>query len=159
ALNVGAIFHQHAHPVYLQDATEVLQFATLPRDAAIIVISRSGRSIEIVQLLAKARESGATIIGITNSADGPLAKEAPISIVVPVEMDHAISVNTYSTLALAAGMLAIRVVAEEEKADSSAPAKSTERTTGASGCGGPQPEGRNDKSGAFQHESELVALL
>ncbi len=110
ALNVGAIFHQHGHPVYLQDATELLQFATLPRDAAIIVISRSGRSIEIVQLLAKARQAGATVVGVTNSADGPLAKDAPISIVIPVEMDHAISVNTYSTLALAAGILASSAV-------------------------------------------------
>jgi len=110
ALNVGAIFHQHAHPVYLQDATELLQFATLPRDAAIIVISRSGRSIEIVQLLAKARDSGAKVIGITNSPDGPLAKEAPISVVIPVGMDHAISVNTYSTLGAAAGILASSVV-------------------------------------------------
>src|SRR5260370_41212932 len=75
-----------------------------------VVISRSGRSVEIVQLLAKARESGATVIGITNAAEGVLAREAQIATVVPVALDHAISVNTYTTLALAAGVLAASVL-------------------------------------------------
>ena len=114
-LNVGALFSLGGRPVYMQDAAEMVQFAALPRDAVLIVISRSGRSIEIVQLLAKARESGATVIGITNAADGALAREAQIPIVVPVAMDHAISVNTYSTLALAAGLLAIQVTQTAEK--------------------------------------------
>jgi glucosamine--fructose-6-phosphate aminotransferase (isomerizing) len=106
ALNAGALFYQKAHPVYMQDAAELLQFATFPPGAAIIIISRSGRSIEIVQLLAKARAAGATVIAVTNAPDGPLVKEAQISIVVPIALDHAISVNTYSTLALATGLLA-----------------------------------------------------
>jgi len=109
ALNVGALFYQNARPVYMQDAAELLQFASFSPGAAIIIISRSGRSIEIVQLVAKARAAGATVISVTNAPDGPLAKEAQISIVVPVALDHAISVNTYSTLAAAAGILASNV--------------------------------------------------
>jgi len=109
ALNVGAFFYQNARPVYMQDAAELLQFATFPPGAAIIIISRSGRSIEIVHLVAKARAAGATVIAVTNAPDGPLAREAQISIVVPIPLDHAISVNTYSTLAAAAGILASNV--------------------------------------------------
>jgi glucosamine--fructose-6-phosphate aminotransferase (isomerizing) len=105
-LNVSALFQLGGRPVYLVDAAELVQFAAIPAESVLVVISRSGRSVEIVQLLAKARESGATVIGITNAADGALAREAQIAIVVPVAMDHAISVNTYTTLALAAGMLA-----------------------------------------------------
>src|SRR5215467_2712725 len=142
------MFHQHAHPVYLIDADELLRFAAFPRDSAMVLISRSGKSTEIVQLAHKARQAGVTVIGITNVVESPLAKEAQIAIVVSVTLDHAISVNTYTTLALAAGMLAHSVVAEKEKADSSA-----------LGCGGPQPEGRNDKSGIPQRESALVASL
>jgi glucosamine--fructose-6-phosphate aminotransferase (isomerizing) len=108
-LNVSAIFQLGARPVYLVDAAEMVQFAAIPAESVIIVISRSGRSVEIVQLLAKARESGATVIGITNVADGPLAREAQNAIVLPVALDHAISVNTYTTLALAAGILAASV--------------------------------------------------
>ena len=109
ALNAGALFYQNARPVHMQDAAELLQFATFPPGAAIIIISRSGRSIEIVQLVAKARAAGATVIAITNAPDGPLAKEAQISIVISIALDHAISVNTYSTLAAATGVLASNV--------------------------------------------------
>jgi glutamine---fructose-6-phosphate transaminase (isomerizing) len=110
ALNAGTLFYLGARPVYMQDAGELLEFANFPADSVVIVISRSGRSIEIVKLLAKVGKSGGTVIALTNSADGPLAREAQISIVVPVEMDHAISVNTYSTLAATAGILASAVI-------------------------------------------------
>jgi glutamine---fructose-6-phosphate transaminase (isomerizing) len=105
-LNVSVLFQLGGRPVYLVDAAELVQFAAIPAGSVLIVISRSGRSVEIVQLLAKARESGATVIGITNAADGTLAREAQIAMVVPVALDHAISVNTYTALALAAGLLA-----------------------------------------------------
>jgi len=52
--------------------------------------------VEIVKLLAKARAAGATVIGLTNFEDGPLALEADLPVVVPVKADHGISVNTYS---------------------------------------------------------------
>lgn len=113
-LNVAALFQLGRRPVYLVDAAELVQFAAIPAESVLIVISRSGRSVEIVQLLRKARESGATVIGITNAVDGALAREAAIAIVVPVELDHAISVNTYTTLALAAGMLASSAVETAE---------------------------------------------
>src|SRR5712675_517963 len=109
-LNVAALFHGRERPVYLVDAAELVQFAAIPAGAVLIVISRSGRSVEIVQLLAKARESGATVVGITNAADGTLAREAAISMVIPVALDHAISVNTYITLAAAAGIVGSSVV-------------------------------------------------
>jgi glucosamine--fructose-6-phosphate aminotransferase (isomerizing) len=114
-LNAGALFYAGAHPVYMQDAAELLQFSAFPAEAAIIVISRSGRSVEIVQLLAKARASGTTVIGITNSPDGPLAKEAQVSLTIPIALDHAISVNTYSTLGAAVGILASTVVGSFER--------------------------------------------
>jgi fructoselysine-6-P-deglycase FrlB-like protein len=150
ALNVGAMFHQNGHPVYLLDADELLRFAAFPKDSAMILISRSGKSTEIVQLAAKARKAGVTVIGITNAPEGTLAEEAHTAIVVPIALDHAISVNTYTTLALAAGLLAQSVVAEKREVGSSAPAKRAERETRSSGCGGLQPEGRNDKSGVLQ---------
>jgi glucosamine--fructose-6-phosphate aminotransferase (isomerizing) len=105
-LNVSALFQLAARPVYLVDAAELVQFAAIPSDSVLIVISRSGRSVEIVQLLTKARLSRTTVVGITNVPDGTLAREAEIPLVIAVPLDHAISVNTYTTLALAAGVLA-----------------------------------------------------
>ena len=106
ALTAAPLFSSGGHPVYMQDAAELLHFAGIPPGAVIIAISRTGRSVEIVQLLEKASKSHATVIGLTNSADGPLARKARIPIVIPSALDHAISVNTYSTLAAAAGLLA-----------------------------------------------------
>ena len=108
-LNVSALFQSAGRPVYLVDAAELVQFAAIPAGSVLIVISRSGRSVEVVQLLAKARDTGSTVIGITNVADGTLAREAQIPLVIPVALDHAISVNTYTTLALAAAVLAASV--------------------------------------------------
>src|SRR5690349_1138761 len=116
ALNVGAMFHQNAHPVYLIDADELLRFATFPKDSTMIIISRSGKSTEIVQLARKARKAGVTVIGITNAPEGTLAKEAHHAIVVPIAFDHAISVNTYTTLALATGLLASSVTGSLDSA-------------------------------------------
>jgi glutamine---fructose-6-phosphate transaminase (isomerizing) len=106
ALSVQPLFQLGAQPVHVQDASELWQFASIPAKAVIVIISRSGRSVEVVNLLSRARESGAFVVGITNSEDGPLAREAQIPILVPIELDHAISVNTYSSLAAAAGALA-----------------------------------------------------
>jgi glucosamine--fructose-6-phosphate aminotransferase (isomerizing) len=110
ALTAAPLFSRGSHPVYVQDASELLHFATIPPDAVIIMISRTGRSVEIVHLLAKARECGAIVIGVTNSEDGPLAQEARIPILVAAKLDHGISVNTYSTLAAAASALATATV-------------------------------------------------
>ena len=140
ALNAGAMFHRHGHPVYLLDADELLRFGAFSRDSAMILISRSGKSTEIVQLASKARKAGVKVIGITNAREGTLAKAADIAIVVPIALDHAISVNTYTTLAMAAGMLASAVVAE------TAFRQDAEKEAGSSGQNRP----RNDEPGVFE---------
>lgn len=112
ALCAGALSYLGGRPMYLQEAGELLHFAAIPRGSVIIAISRTGRSIEIVQLLAKAEASGATMIGITNCADSPLARQSTVSMVVPVMLDHAISVNTYSSLLIAASALTSSVTTD-----------------------------------------------
>jgi glutamine---fructose-6-phosphate transaminase (isomerizing) len=106
ALNAEWLFRRGGFPVYASDAAELLHFDSLPQNSVIIALSRTGRSAEIVKLLPKARQGNGIVIGITNSADGPLAQEAQIPIVVPVTFDHAVSVNTYSTLSATASALA-----------------------------------------------------
>lgn len=109
ALAAGTILHAAGQPVYMQDASELLEFSNIPSGAVIVALSRSGRSVEIVKLLAKAREAGATVIGVTNFAEGTLAHKADIPLVIPVGPDHGISVNTYSALAAGAAAIATAV--------------------------------------------------
>jgi len=106
AMGTAALFGQRGFPVYTVEAAELLYDTTVPPGSVVIAISRSGRSAEIVQLSAKLRQAGATLIGITNSPDSPLAKESSVAIVIPIQLDYAISVNTYSTLLVAAAALA-----------------------------------------------------
>src|SRR5215468_6467173 len=106
ALAAGSLFQQNGRPVYMQEAGDLLHFTTLPAGSVVIAISRTGRSIEIVQLLDKAEAAGARVVGITNVADSPLARRAEVALRVPALLDHAISVNAYSSLLIAAGALA-----------------------------------------------------
>jgi glucosamine--fructose-6-phosphate aminotransferase (isomerizing) len=106
ALGAAHHFHSAGHPVYLLDAAELLHAASIPADSVLIVLSRSGRSVEIVKLLEKARTARATVIGITNFPEGALAQQANIPIVLPVKPDHGISANTYVSLAAGAAAIA-----------------------------------------------------
>ena len=106
ALGAGSLFQQNGRPVYMQEAGDLLHFTALPSGSVIIAISRTGRSIEIVQLLDKAEAAGARVVGVTNVADSPLARRAEVALRVPARLDHAISVNAYSSLLIAAGALA-----------------------------------------------------
>lgn len=106
AIGAGSVFDSAGHPVHMREAAELLHVVSIPRDSVVVAVSRTGRSIEIIQLLAKAEKCGASVIGITNSADSPLAKGSGIVIAIPAKLDHAISVNTYSTLLIAASALA-----------------------------------------------------
>lgn len=106
ALGAAWHFHSAGHPVYLLDAAELLHSASIPSDSVLIVLSRSGGSVEIVKLLEKAQAAHAKVIGITNFPDGILAQQAGIPIVLPVKPDHGISANTYISLAVGAAAIA-----------------------------------------------------
>jgi glucosamine--fructose-6-phosphate aminotransferase (isomerizing) len=93
-------------PVLLIDASELLHFAQVPEGATVVLLSRSGKSTEIVQLIEKCRSRSATIIAITNQADSPLAQGADIVLNTSTEFDHAVSVSTYSAIAMAGALLA-----------------------------------------------------
>lgn len=89
AMSAASLLHLPGHPVYVQEPGELLHFTDIPPGSVVVAISRTGRSIEIVQLLAKAQASDATVIGITNSANSPLALESAIAVVIPAKLDHA----------------------------------------------------------------------
>jgi fructoselysine-6-P-deglycase FrlB-like protein len=59
-LSASVLFGLSGRPVYMQDAAELLHFAAIPPGSILIVISRSGQSVEVVNLLAKARGCDAT---------------------------------------------------------------------------------------------------
>jgi glucosamine--fructose-6-phosphate aminotransferase (isomerizing) len=106
AMAAASFFHAAGRPVSLIEASEMLRFSRVAPDSAVVIISRSGRSVEIVNLLGEARNAGAKIVAITNTPDSPLALEAAATICAGLQFDHAISVKMYTSLAMAAGLLA-----------------------------------------------------
>jgi glucosamine--fructose-6-phosphate aminotransferase (isomerizing) len=109
AVGAGALFHREGHPVYLLDASELLHGTRIPPESVVIILSRSGRSAEILQLLEKAQAAAARVVGITNFTEGGLGQRADIVIALPVDPDHGISTNTYVSLAAGATALAASV--------------------------------------------------
>lgn len=94
-------------PAVLVDASELLHFGEVPKGAAVVLLSRSGKSTEIVQLIQKCRAQSATVISITNQPDSPLAQGSDIVLNTSTDFDHAVSISTYSAIALAGVLLAL----------------------------------------------------
>jgi len=101
-----ALLLARGFPALLIDASELLHFAEVPQGATVVLLSRSGKSIEIVQLIERCRAQSATIISITNQPDSPLARGSDIVLNTSTEFDHAVSVTTYSAVTLAGALLA-----------------------------------------------------
>ncbi len=94
-------------PALLIDASELLHSAEVPNGAAVVLLSRSGKSTEIVQLVQKCRARSASVIAITNEADSPLAQGSDIVLNTSIDFDYAVSISTYSAIALAGVLLAL----------------------------------------------------
>src|SRR5262249_45852058 len=110
AMAAASFFHAAGRPVSSIEASELLRFSSLAPDSAIVIVSRSGRSVEIVNLIGNARSAGAKIVAITNTPDSPLALECDALVCVDLPFDHAVSVTMYTALAMAAGLLASATV-------------------------------------------------
>lgn len=112
AMGPLALFHRGGMPAYLLDASELLYTARIPLDSAVIILSRSGRSSEIVSLLREIKQRQAKIIAITNTPSSPLAQDSDETLNLEAAFDHVVSITMYSGLALVAGLLASEALGE-----------------------------------------------
>jgi glutamine---fructose-6-phosphate transaminase (isomerizing) len=103
---VRSIFHAGGCPAVLVDAAEMVHFTSVPRGSAVIVLSRSGRSIEIVQIVDQLKSRQVKIIAVTNTIDSPLARKSDVCLKLAARFDHQVSISMYSGLALVGSLLA-----------------------------------------------------
>lgn len=83
--------------VILEDAAEFLHY-THPAGSAssvYLLISRSGKTIEIANALKLLKRRGQFTIGITNEADSPLAQESDLPLLLGSPRDDLIAIQTY----------------------------------------------------------------
>lgn len=111
---IQALFDAAGRIVRSVEAGEALEFVRLDGESAArgawLVLSRSGRSVEVVKLVAKLKAAGAGVIGVTNDPGSPLAKESSIAIGLGAAFDHNVSVTMYSGVALAGALVAALAV-------------------------------------------------
>lgn len=88
------------------ESSELLYFleSEVDENTAVLLVSRSGESIELTKLLDRFREKRATVIAVTNVTESTLATKADEAILIGSPFDQLIAIQTYTatvaTLAL-----------------------------------------------------------
>jgi glutamine---fructose-6-phosphate transaminase (isomerizing) len=107
-----SFFHARGIPAVLFDAGELL-ISNLAEDSTVILLSRSGKSKEIVDLLPWLRSRRAKIVAITNDEQSPLAFGADVVLPLNAAFDNNVSVTMYSAIALIGCLLAMASCEED----------------------------------------------
>lgn len=90
------------------ETSELLHFLSpgLSDDTTVILVSRSGESVEVAKLLPILRERGIPVIGIVNVPDSTLARHADKAMLVSSLADDLVAVQTYTGTVLAFALIA-----------------------------------------------------
>ncbi len=98
ALPAAQVLERHGRRVCHAEASELLHFGQgswHPNDVAIL-ISRSGRSIETLELTRKLKDAGVTVLAVTNVPDTPMTAAAQQTLHIASRPDELIAVQTYT---------------------------------------------------------------
>jgi glucosamine--fructose-6-phosphate aminotransferase (isomerizing) len=97
-------------PATVVETSELLHYQPeVVRNAVIVLISRSGDTVETQRLLPLLKERGACIAGVTNEPASTLAREADYTILVGSRRDEMVAVQTYTGTVAALLMLGCAV--------------------------------------------------
>jgi glutamine---fructose-6-phosphate transaminase (isomerizing) len=83
--------------------------------AVVVVVSRSGESVEIVKLLSHVKKISQHTIGVTNEPESTLAKQASVALVVGSLPDEMVAVQSYTGTVAALMLLAAAVTGDLNK--------------------------------------------
>jgi glutamine---fructose-6-phosphate transaminase (isomerizing) len=113
-------------PLMLETSELIHYYPLLLAPSTLIVaVSQSGKSIETVRML-DLNAKKATVIGVTNSADSPLARESDFTVLTAAGDEFSVSCKTYlaAQMALAALAAALCAVDPAARLDELQPAAS-----------------------------------
>ena len=90
-------------PVTIIESSELIHFTAdlIKKDSLIITASQSGSSAETLRLLEMSNKTGATVLGITNTATSPLATKANVCLLTHAGPEATVSCKTYVAALLA----------------------------------------------------------
>lgn len=109
-------------PVTIIEASELIHYAAdlIQKDTLVITASQSGGSAETLRLLEISKEQGATVLGVTNTANSPLALKADVTLLTEAGPESTVSCKTYVAALLALrwlqdGLLGLDISAAREE--------------------------------------------
>jgi len=100
------------------ETAELLYFnpLKLSRDTAVVLVSRSGESIEVIKLLDKLQRDEIPVLGVVNVPDSTLAKRANYCIHLESPSDQLVAIQTYTCTLAVFGLLSAAMAGELETA-------------------------------------------
>jgi glutamine---fructose-6-phosphate transaminase (isomerizing) len=92
-------------PLMLETAELIHYYPQLLAPSTLVVaVSQSGKSVEMVRML-DLNSKRATVIGVTNTADSPLAREAQFAVLTAAGEEFSVSCKTYLAAQMALSVL------------------------------------------------------
>jgi glucosamine--fructose-6-phosphate aminotransferase (isomerizing) len=110
-------FLRAGRPACLADASELMHQASFRPGSAVLALSRSGKSVEMVRVADLAASRDLRLVAVTNGPDSPLAARADEAVLLEVGFDHGVSVVAYSAIALAGGLVAAAAAGTLDRAE------------------------------------------
>jgi glucosamine--fructose-6-phosphate aminotransferase (isomerizing) len=110
--------HQKSFDVTCVETAELLHFkpASLAEDTAVVLVSRSGESIEVIKMLDILLDSGTPVLGVVNEPTSSLARGANQSIALGCPPDQLVAIQTYTATLAVFALLAAAVSHELSRA-------------------------------------------
>lgn len=91
---------------HLISSAELIHYLTpLCDDAVVVLISRSGESVEVVKLLEAINGKATSIIAVTNEPNSTLGRSADVTLLTHCPTDQYVAIQTYSTTMLILSLL------------------------------------------------------
>jgi glucosamine--fructose-6-phosphate aminotransferase (isomerizing) len=101
-----SFFSKAGRPAAIADASELMHQTSFRPGSAVLALSRSGKSVEMVRLGDLAAAHDLRLVAVTNAPESPLAAQADAVVLTDVGFDHGVSVVAYSAIALAGALVA-----------------------------------------------------
>ena len=117
AISLEYALNSHNIPAFLVEGGELLHYRRqLCREAVVLIVSRSGESVEVAKLL-EVLQGHAKVIGVSNDPVSLLAKEADVSIHIGSLPDEMVAIQSYTGTVLTMQLLYNAVVNKRPEDD------------------------------------------
>ena len=95
-MNANTILRNSGLPCTVEPASQLLHYEipSIDNDTLLVIVSQSGRSGEIVELIEKLSVP-CTVVALTNDEESPLGKRADLLLNLHVKTEQAVSTRTY----------------------------------------------------------------